>query len=304
MSHKYLLNSFRLVILALILIFPSFADARVSPTRDFFVNDYANVLSYETKNYIQESSSDLYKKDGTQIVVVTVPSLDGESIESYATGIFRDFKIGDAKKNNGLLILLSLEERKVRVEVGYGLEGLFNDAKVGRYLDKYVVPYLKANDFDTGIKQGYDVFYNEIMLTLDTNASYQGDENLSHLMSSNLPVLLFTAFIGILVGYFYALIVENKGNLKGASIGFVVLVLILSTFIPSKLIMLYTRCFFIPFLIMFLLKVLGILSVKYSDDGDYMKRMLDRHPTRGISSSSIFRGGGGSSGGGGASRKF
>ena len=305
MSHKFLLNKYLLTILVLVIIFPLNVFARVTPTREFFVNDYANVLSYETCKYLQESSEELYKIDGTQVVVVTVLNLAGESIEDYANGLFRDFGIGEAKKDNGLLILFALEERSVRVEVGYGLEGLFNDAKVGRYLDKYAIPYFKGNDFDTGIKNLYNAFYNELSLSLDRKDKID-EALLSASMSSRIPEFLFVGFLGIIIGYFYALAIEKNNSLKGISFVILVSILVLSNFLFPHLLNIYIRCFIIPFLVMFLLKIMGFLNFSYSDTGDYQKNILDRNRVaRGISSgTSFFKGGGGSSGGGGASRKF
>ena len=75
--------------------------AVVSQTKDFFVNDYAGVLTEETKNYIIQTNAELQQKTGVQIVVVTIKSLEGESIEEYATNLFRNFGIGDKTKNNG-----------------------------------------------------------------------------------------------------------------------------------------------------------------------------------------------------------
>ncbi len=129
--------------------------AIVNPTSDFYVNDYANLLSTEVKNYIIETNTKLENATGAQIVVVTIQSLEGESLEEYATELFRSFGIGDKDKNNGVLLLLALEERKFRIEVGYGLEGALPDGKTGRIQDEYIIPYLKENNWDDGIKNGY-----------------------------------------------------------------------------------------------------------------------------------------------------
>ena len=127
----------------LLLLCPLNTFAVVSPTDKFYVNDYASILSSDTEEYIFEHSKNLNDKTKAQIVVVTIPSLNGDSLEEYATELFRKFGIGDAKENNGLLILLSLEDRKVRVEVGYGLEGVLPDGKTGRFQDEYMIPYFK-----------------------------------------------------------------------------------------------------------------------------------------------------------------
>ncbi len=120
-----------------------------------YANDYANVLSVETEAHINETSKK-YSGDGTQIAVVTVTSLDGMDIETYANRLFRSWGIGDEDKDNGLLILLSTGDREIRVEVGRGLEGAFNDAKCGRLMDVYAIPYLRNDNYDEGVKSLYD----------------------------------------------------------------------------------------------------------------------------------------------------
>ena len=158
---KRIITTFLLIILVLLLI-PKPTNAVVSPTYDFYVNDYANILCDETKDFIMANSVALNKATKAQIVVVTVPSLDGQDIESYATELFRDFGIGDKDLNNGLLILVALEERLCRIEVGYGLEGVLPDGKTGRYQDEYMIPYFKEDNFDEGIVNGYKAFFATI----------------------------------------------------------------------------------------------------------------------------------------------
>lgn len=171
--QKFRLNRIKYLILILLYIaFTPSVKAMVSPTNDFYINDYANILSSETEDYILNRSIALNNVDGTQIVVVTVPDLDGMSLEDYATQLFRNFGIGDKNKNNGLLLLLALEERQFRVEVGYGLEGILPDGKTGRFQDEYIIPYLKNNDWDEGIKNGYDAFYKEIVTLNNLNIDY------------------------------------------------------------------------------------------------------------------------------------
>lgn len=134
--------------------------ATVNPTSDFYVNDYAGLLNEETKNYIISTNKSLYNQTGSQIVVVTIPSLNGNSLEDYSTELFRNFGIGSKSKNNGVLLLLALEERQFRIEVGYGLEGILPDGKTGRIQDEYIIPYLKQNNWNDGIKNGYSAILN------------------------------------------------------------------------------------------------------------------------------------------------
>lgn len=144
--------SYILVGLFLFLI-PLSSEAVVTPKAEFYVADYANVLSKETESYIVQTNIDLQQKTGAQIVVVTIPSLDGMDIEQYANTLFRQWEIGSKEKNNGLLLLCSTGDRLFRVEVGYGLEGRLPDGKTGRMQDEYIIPYLKKNDYDTRNKK-------------------------------------------------------------------------------------------------------------------------------------------------------
>lgn len=173
MHQRFHLSRIILIILTfLFIITPIKVGALVSPTNEFYVNDYANILSDDTEKYILEKSVKLHDIDGTQIVVVTVKDLEGKVLEEYATELFRKFGIGDKKKNNGLLLLVSLKERKLRIEVGYGLEGVIPDSKAGRFRDQYMIPYLKDNKWDEGIKNGYDAFYKEIVKENNLNLEY------------------------------------------------------------------------------------------------------------------------------------
>ena len=92
------------------------ASAIVAQTSDFYVNDAANLLSEDTERFIMEHSVVLAEQTKAQIVVVTVPNLEGMSLEEYATTLFRQYGIGDAELNNGVLMLLALEERQSRID--------------------------------------------------------------------------------------------------------------------------------------------------------------------------------------------
>lgn len=168
---------FRTVVLsfliALVLAPGSLALTVPKATADFYVDDFAGVLSTDTKQLIMNSSVDLQSKTSAQIVVVTVQSLEGNVLEEYTLNILRSWGIGDKTKNNGVLIFLSLSERKSRIEVGYGLEGALPDGKVGRIQDDYMLSYYKTGDYDTGIKNGYLAVLGEVLkeynVTLSSN---------------------------------------------------------------------------------------------------------------------------------------
>jgi uncharacterized protein len=145
-----------------------------SPTVDFYVYDEVGVLSSSTIETILSVSNDLQRKTKAQLVVVIMNSFHGETIESTGLAILRGWKIGDAQLDNGVLILVSITDRRSRIEVGYGLEGALNDAKTGRIQDTFMAPYFSQDDFDTGIQKGYLALANEIAkeynITIDPNA--------------------------------------------------------------------------------------------------------------------------------------
>ncbi|MBQ9977469.1 MAG: TPM domain-containing protein [Clostridia bacterium] len=134
------------------------------PTDNFFVNDFADILSSEQEAQLQSMGVNLYNASKAQVVVVTVDSLDGKDIDSYALGLARSWGIGDKDKDNGVLLLLSVTDREVKIEVGYGLEGALPDSKTGRILDTYGMDYFRVDAFGQGIYNVYNSLVNEVYI--------------------------------------------------------------------------------------------------------------------------------------------
>lgn len=128
----------------------------------FYVLDQANVLSDAGEYKIQALSSQLAAKTNAQVVVVTIPSLQGTSIEEYAVELFRKWGIGGKQQNNGVLLLVAVDDRQSRIEVAYGLEGALPDGKTGRIRDEQMVPYFKNGEYEMGIQNGYAAVVNEV----------------------------------------------------------------------------------------------------------------------------------------------
>ena len=118
------------------------------------VNDSAGLLSTEGKAGLESKLAQLEKDTTAQVFVATVKSLEGESVDEYAVGLFEKWKIGQKDKNNGVLFLIALEDRKMRIEVGYGLEPLITDGRAGRIRDNDITPKFKLNDYEGGITAG------------------------------------------------------------------------------------------------------------------------------------------------------
>src|SRR3974390_2080335 len=129
--------------------------------------DQANVIPLDTRNTLESKLIDLETKSGIQLVVATVTSLGGEEIEPYANELFRSWKLGEKTKNNGVLLLGAPNERRVRIEVGYGLEGTLPDALSKVIITNAIVPRFKTGDFGGGIARGVD----DIITVLTTDAS-------------------------------------------------------------------------------------------------------------------------------------
>ncbi|GEM_PF-338284 len=194
------------IITLVALFFAPEVAAIVSPTSEFYVNDYADVLSEENEKFIVANSKELEAVTGAQIVVVTVQNLEGKDLESYANELFNAFGIGDKDKNNGVLLLLALEERQSRIEVGDGLEGRLPDGKTGRIQDQYMIPYYRENNFNDGLLNGYKAIYAEVSAEYDYDSGINGtivatsDDNDEDAEDSALGAITLKAMILILVG--------------------------------------------------------------------------------------------------------
>ena len=265
---------------------------------NFFVNDYADILSEETEDYIFQKSVALNNVDGTQIVVLTVENLEGYSIEEYANELFNSWMIGDKSKNNGLLLLLALEERQFRVEVGEGLEGILPDGKTGRFQDEYIIPYLKNDEWDKGIKNGYDAFYSEIVklnnLDLEYEEgipSYNSDDNEDNDSNILFEIVVVLGWLtGMFAGSWMKKMPKEKG-IKATLLYFIIWVL---------LFIICVRLFIVGVGFLFF-NLFCFIPVRFgvsTSGGVGFGRSSGRSSSRG------FSGGGGRSSGGGSSRRF
>lgn len=118
------------------------------------VGDYAGVIPANYQKRIAEVATELWQKTGAAVVVATIPELGGESIEEAAVQLFKKWGIGAKGTDEGLLILVSVRERRLRIEVGYGLEGVITDAMAGAIRDQAMVPYLKKGQWGPGFLAG------------------------------------------------------------------------------------------------------------------------------------------------------
>ena len=192
------------------------SDDFIKPTKEFFVNDFAEVITAQDKQAIYSQGAALQEKTGSQAVVITVEELDGEPIEEYALEVGREWGVGDEEKDNGIVVLLSEKDREIYIAVGYGLEGALPDSKVGRIIDTYAMPKLSTNNFSGELLDVYNAIVNEIYLEygIETTPNYIPIENLPETQKENSASKVIISWIVLIVlVILYIIIFGGRGGL-------------------------------------------------------------------------------------------
>jgi uncharacterized protein len=118
------------------------------------INDQAQMIPPATQLKMEQYLADFERSDSTQVAVLTVNNLDGEDISGAALAVAEKWQLGQKTKDNGVLLLIAKQERKIRIEVGKGLEGRLTDLLAGRIIDDEITPRFKQGDFNAGIVAG------------------------------------------------------------------------------------------------------------------------------------------------------
>lgn len=172
-----------------------------SPTSLKYVNDYVGVLDENTKEYLVSVGNELEKKTGAQSVVVIINSLEGYEVRDYGNKLFRNWGIGQKEKNNGLLILLSIKDRKWSVEVGKGLEGVIPDALSNRVMENVAVAEFRNGNYGEGLKKAYSIFADSIGkeygVTLEKNEKINFDYNPKEKRGTSIPLIFILGLVFI-----------------------------------------------------------------------------------------------------------
>jgi len=144
-----------LPLLILLLVSTTQLTAQSLPDYRGYVNDFANVIDAESAQKIEAAAQKVKEATGAEIAVVTVETVEPYAdINEYSIELAEKWKVGAADKDNGVIFVMSMEERQVRIEVGYGLEGAIPDGRAGEILDQTVLPYLQQGEFGTGFLAG------------------------------------------------------------------------------------------------------------------------------------------------------
>src|SRR5918994_7189059 len=120
------------------------------------VNDYAGVISQDQVRSLESRLEQFEQETGHQVAVLTISTLDGEDIEGFSIRVAENWKIGKKGFDNGVILVVAVKDRRLRLEVGYGLEGVLPDAIANQIISEYIVPRFRSQDYGGGIVAGID----------------------------------------------------------------------------------------------------------------------------------------------------
>jgi len=256
------------------------------------VVDNAGILSLKTKEKLTKILKNFETKTTDQIVVVTLKSLQGTSISDFGYQLGRYWGIGQKSKNNGVLLIIAPNEKKVRIEVGYGLEGTLTDAISSVIIHRKIIPYFKKGDFDKGVMEGTKA----ILLSLKGEYSPSHKDIKKSKNLNQFHPLIFFAFIFIIA------ILQTLFSKKNKTI--------FAKIIPSSFLAFFAYIFFDTIIIGIIVFILAFILFLFSNTFDNVGNGWSNNENNffdngnggfgGFGGFDNFSGGGGSFGGGGA----
>jgi len=207
------LFSFSLIII--LLIGAALAQEAVFPKYTGYVNDFAKVIDSAAQAKLENLCRDLEKKTGAELTVVTVQSTEPLDTKTYVVKLFEKWGVGKKGKDNGVIILLAMEQKRVEVEVGYGLEGILNDAKVGELIDREMMPNLKKGDFSGALNN----LAAAVSAEIEKQPSEKGKKR-SQEQALDIYIILIIGFLMLLSIFMRRGIVNLIGGVLGAVFGY------------------------------------------------------------------------------------
>ncbi len=186
-------------------LLPSTVAAQGMPYLGGRVNDYADVLSSNTKSQLERELKAFEDSTSNQVVVLTINSLEGTNLEEYSINVAQTWKLGQKGKDNGVLLLVVKDDRKMRIEVGYGLEGSLTDARCSTIIQRAILPRFRKGDYDGGVKAGIDGILESISGTFVAEEEESGG-------GMGFPeIVIFLGIFGVVVGMFTFIALFTKG---------------------------------------------------------------------------------------------
>lgn len=174
-------------------------DDSAIPTIRQRVNDETSTLSSSEIQGLEKSLYNFENETSNQIVVLMISALEGQSLEDYTYRVAEKNKLGKKGKDNGVLLFIAKEDRKIRIDVGYGLEGALTDAISSQIIRKVIAPYFREGDFYGGIKEGIEA------IMLATKGEFKGESQRDHVKKFSpfaiiLMIIIFGVFRSIFMG--------------------------------------------------------------------------------------------------------
>lgn len=179
-----------------------------------FVNDYTGTLSSEQKQQLEDKLSQFEKETSNEISIAIINDLRGDTIENFAVELFKEWGVGKEEKDNGILILVAKDDRKMRIEVGYGLEGVLTDAQSSWIISDIMKPAFKNNDFFKGLNEAVDKI---IATTKGEYVPSASKNSIFNLGSDALETIFFFCFAGFM--WLAAILGRSKSWWLGGVLG-------------------------------------------------------------------------------------
>ncbi|OQX12699.1 MAG: hypothetical protein BWK76_17285 [Desulfobulbaceae bacterium A2] len=189
-----------LLICALIFLLAISAHALEVPDLQGYVNDYAGIISPDAKSRMEEKLNALERTRSNQILILTIPTLEDQVLEEFAIKVFKVWKAGAGKLDNGVILIVAQKEGKIQIEAGRGLKGKLTDLIAGRITDAVMAPKFKGGDYDTGMFEGIDATILAMQGEYGTSESRDaGGRSFIMYLSENSALLMVYAVLLMLV---------------------------------------------------------------------------------------------------------
>ena len=189
------------------LVFPTWGDGAEFPRPRGLVNDFANVVSPQVEQSLAALTGELLQKTGVSLVVVTMPQIGDEDYNAYANRLYSAWGIGKKGDDRGVLIFVTIKERKMRIETGYGIEGIIPDGLAGEIRDQYMLPYFRENRFDEGLLNGTMAIAQIVSKDAGVTLSGRQPVRKTSKRRSGLP--------GLLLGLIFLILLFSMGRRRG-----------------------------------------------------------------------------------------
>ena len=199
MVNRKIQKSFCFLLIFGLFTFPVFSLA--VPKLETPIMDEANIINSSDEKALNQKLTNLSNETGIQVAVLTIPSLEGEALESYSMKVVEDWKLGQKGEDNGVLLLVSIGDRSLRIETGYGVEGDLTDTKCGLIIRNVITPHFQNGDYSRGIVQGVTAIVENVAVNFSENSDspiiYENDD--SDDWEGFLVVGIFVTFFSIVM---------------------------------------------------------------------------------------------------------